>query len=283
MKVIHNSDELRDLLFECKKEGKKISYVPTMGYLHEGHLSLMEKAKELGDILVVSIFVNPAQFNDPSDLKNYPVDTEGDVKKCEEMMVDFVFLPKSEDIYPDGIPNVRIMIPYLMDVLCGKSRPGHFEGILLVLSRLFHFVMPDFAVFGKKDYQQYLIVKEFVKIFAFPIAIIGMETVREKDGLAMSSRNARLTPKTRESANLIPRSLNLAEKLIREGEKNILSFKEILIDMIGSGSDLKLDYLEVMDPDTLEEKNNLDGRLLIAIAVFAGNVRLIDNKVIEID
>jgi pantoate--beta-alanine ligase len=168
-----------------------------------------------------------------------------------------------------------------MDVLCGASRPGHFEGILLVLSRLFHFVDPDVAIFGLKDYQQFTIVSEFVKDLAFPIEIIGMDTIREKDGLAMSSRNSRLSEKEREAANLIPRALRLGEKLIQEGERNVPYIREVLLDVLASSSMLKLDYLEFVNPKSLESVLEINKSVLIVTAVFAGNIRLIDNLLVE--
>lgn len=281
MRVLNHPQELRDTILAEKRAGKKVSYVPTMGYLHEGHLSLMREAKRLGEVLVVSIFVNPAQFNDPEDLLKYPVDTEGDLEKCRSVGVDFVFLPSVSDLYPDGIPKIQMRIPHLMDTLCGLTRPGHFEGILLVLSRLFHFVIPDIAVFGWKDYQQVTIVKEFVRNLAFPIEIVGMDTKREADGLAMSSRNSRLSEKERDAAGLIPRALKLGEKMIREGENSVPYLKEVLSDMIASSSLLKIDYLEFVDPDTLQPLDRVEDKVLLAAAVFSGKVRLIDNLRIE--
>lgn len=281
MQIIQDPKELKESIRKNKLSGSKIAYVPTMGFLHQGHLSLMEEAKMNGDILVVSIFINPAQFNDPEDLKKYPIDRDGDLEKCRGMGVDIVFFPETKDIYPDGIPKLSIRIPHLMDVLCGASRPGHFEGILLVLSRLFHFVDPDVAIFGLKDYQQFTIVSEFVKDLAFPIEIIGMDTIREKDGLAMSSRNSRLSEKEREAANLVPRALRLGEKLIQEGERNVPYIREVLMDVLASSSMLKLDYLEFVNPRTLEPELGISGSVLIVTAVFAGNIRLIDNLLVE--
>jgi pantoate--beta-alanine ligase len=281
MQILQDPIELKESIRKVKLSGSKIVYVPTMGFLHQGHLSLMEEAKKYGDILVVSIFVNPAQFNDPEDLKKYPIDRDGDLEKCRGMGVDIVFFPETKDIYPEGIPKLSIRIPHLMDVLCGASRPGHFEGILLVLSRLFHFVDPDVAIFGLKDYQQFTIVSEFVKDLAFPIEIIGMDTIREKDGLAMSSRNSRLSEKEREAANLIPRALRLGEKLIQEGERNVPYIREVLLDVLASSSMLKLDYLEFVNPKSLESVLEINKSVLIVTAVFAGNIRLIDNLLVE--
>jgi pantoate--beta-alanine ligase len=281
MEIIKSPDNLKAKVNEIKANGQTIGFVPTMGFLHEGHLSLIRYSKEVSDFTVVSIFVNPAQFNDPKDFEKYPIDIAGDLSKCESEKVDLVFLPEAKDIYPDGIPNIQIKIPDLMNVLCGKSRPGHFEGILLVISRLFHFVNPDFALFGKKDYQQWKIISRFVQDLAFPIRIIGLETKRESGGLAMSSRNARLNPQDMEAAGLIYRTLKLGAKLIEEGETNPESLKEILTDMLASNSRIRLDYLEILDSETLKPLERLAESNLIAIAAFLGEVRLIDNIVVE--
>lgn len=278
MQIISKLEELSYIIKNYKSQGKKIGFVPTMGYLHQGHLKLVEEAKKKSDIVVVSIFINPAQFNDPEDLKKYPLDIEGDIKKCEAEGVDLVFLPTVEEIYPEGIPNIIIKIPHLMGGLCGKSRPGHFEGVLLVLGKLFHAVQPDLLFMGKKDYQQFKIVSYFIQHLGFPIQLYGIDTVREEDGLAMSSRNARLNNKEREAALLIHRTLSIAEKVWMEGERNPKVLKEILMDILASDPLIQVDYLEFVDLETLQEVDNLNNPFLIAIAVFCGKVRLIDNK-----
>jgi pantoate--beta-alanine ligase len=280
MRIIKTITEMKELVNGFRKQELKIGYVPTMGYLHDGHIQLIKESKKESDITIVSIFVNPAQFNQVEDLKNYPRDVEGDIKKLESELVDVLYLPEVEDFYPNGIPKVKIQIPGMMDHLCGSTRPGHFDGVLLVLSKFFHIISPKYCYMGMKDYQQFKLVQKFSEICNFPIDIIGVNTVRDQDGLALSSRNSRLTQKERESASLIPRSLKLGEKLFKEGERDLQAFKEILSDMIKSSSLLSLDYLEIVDTETLEPKEELNSPFLIAIAVFVGKVRLIDNILI---
>ncbi|WCL48061.1 pantoate--beta-alanine ligase [Leptospira sp. GIMC2001] len=281
MKIVNSSEEILSLSMGYKKLGQKIAFVPTMGFLHAGHISLIEEAKKYADIVVVSIFVNPLQFNNPEDLKTYPVDLEGDTEKCIQANVDILFLPSADTIYPQGIPNLLIQFPRLMDKLCGKTRPGHFEGVLVVVGKLFNLVQPDVAIFGKKDYQQFRIIHQFVEDLSFPIQVIGVDTIREEDGLAMSSRNVKMSDRERNAAELIPRTLKLGGKLIMEGEKNPNTLIEILSDVINSSTLLKIDYLEIVDPISFETKEDLQGDSLIAIAVFAGKVRLIDNIVVQ--
>ncbi|WP_411822561.1 pantoate--beta-alanine ligase [Leptospira sp. 'Mane'] len=281
MIVCETREELKSRIFNWKKENQTIGFAPTMGYLHAGHISLFETSKSKADKTVVSIFVNPTQFNDPEDYLKYPLDLDGDLKKCEEAGVDLVFLPKKETIYPDGNPDFVMFQSGLQKNLCGRTRPNHFEGVMLVVSKLFHLVNPDFAFFGRKDYQQFRIIEEMVRILDFPIQIVGVPTLREKDGLAMSSRNVRLTEKERENANLIPRMFTLAEKLFKNGEKNPKVFHEILADFLLSSSSVKIDYIETVDPHTLQEKLTLDGEVLLAVAVFFGKTRLIDNELLR--
>ncbi|EKR37090.1 pantoate--beta-alanine ligase [Leptospira interrogans] len=282
MIVCKTPEEVLDQVRLWKAQGKRIGFVPTMGFLHEGHASLFEECISKADKTVVSIFVNPAQFNDPEDYAKYPVNTEGDLKLCESKKVDLVFLPDKETIYPDGIPDIVLKIPNLMKSLCAVSRPGHFEGVLLVISRLFHFVQPDFAFFGKKDYQQYLLIREFCNTLAFPIEVIGCETVRSSQGLALSSRNSRLSETEKEESLLIYRSLKLGENQIFSGIKNPLLVKEIMKDVLDSSSKIRLDYLEILNADTLDPLEVLEGEILLAIAAFIGPVRLIDNLTLSV-
>ncbi|MBE7410848.1 MAG: pantoate--beta-alanine ligase [Leptospiraceae bacterium] len=282
MEIARTERELKQSILKEKSLGKKIGYVPTMGFLHEGHLSIVRNSKKKTDCTVVSIFVNPAQFNDPNDFTNYPKNEIEDLKKCEIEKVDLVYLPSTEELYPDGIPEIEIRIPNLMKNLCAKSRPGHFEGVMLVLSRLFHSIEPNIAFFGKKDYQQYILVKEFVRMLNFPIDIIGVDTLRESDGLAMSSRNARLNSTEREAASVIYRALKIAESEIGKGEKDSSVLVEIIRDVISSSPLLKEDYIEIVDPTNLSIIKKIEKSALIAIAVFFGKVRLIDNWLIQL-
>ena len=274
---------LRESLKKYKLKNQTIGFVPTMGYLHEGHFNLMEESKKGNDITVVSIFVNPLQFNDIKDFEKYPKNEEGDIKSLTKLGIDILFLPSSEEVYRQvGEAKIEMKIPALMKNLCAPSRIGHFEGVIHIVSKLFNYVQPDKVYFGLKDYQQFLIIKELIHNLSFPIEIIGVETVREKSGLAMSSRNSRLTKEESEDATLVYRSMKMAEK--NSGKKNItiLTLKEIIKEILLSSNMIKIDYIEILDPDTLENKEFVSGKILIAIAVFVGNVRLIDNIRFEV-
>ena len=274
---------LRESLKKYKLKNQTIGFVPTMGYLHEGHLNLMEESKKRNDITVVSIFVNPLQFNDIKDFEKYPKNEEGDIESLTKLGIDILFLPSSEEIYGQvGEAKIEMKFPALMKNLCAPSRTGHFEGVIHIVSKLFNYVQPDKVYFGLKDYQQFLIIKELIHNLSFPIEIIGVETVREKSGLAMSSRNSRLTKEESEDATLVYRSMKMAEK--NSGKKNItiLTLKEIIKEILLSSNMIKIDYIEILDPDTLENKEFVSGKILIAIAVFLGNVRLIDNIRFEV-
>ncbi|HNF25647.1 MAG TPA: pantoate--beta-alanine ligase, partial [Leptospiraceae bacterium] len=272
MKVVRKISELR----EAVPKGKKNGFVPTMGFLHEGHMTLVREARKKSDIVVLSLFVNPAQFNSREDYDNYPRNEARDLELCKKNGVDTVYIPDPDEIYIGGkIPDISIRIPHLMKNLCATARPGHFEGVLLVIGKLFHAVRPDIVFLGKKDYQQYLIIKEFTEVLNFPAEIVGVETVREKSGLAMSSRNARLSEKGLEAATLLYRSMILAEKLLRQGRAGIRELREQIRDVILSSPLTKIDYIELLDPDTLEEKTLAEGKIFIGLAVFVENVRLI--------
>lgn len=278
MKVVRKISELR----EAVSKGKKIGFVPTMGFLHEGHMTLVREAVKNSDTVVLSLFVNPAQFNSREDYEKYPRNEAGDLELCRKNGVHIVYIPDPDEIYTAGkIPDICISIPHLMKNLCASTRPGHFEGVLLVIGKLFHTVRPDIVFFGKKDYQQYLIIKEFTEVLNFPIEIRGVETVREKSGLAMSSRNARLSEKGLEAATLLYRSMKLAEKLLRQGRAGIQELREQIRDVILSSPLTRIDYIELLDPDTLEEKTLPEGKIFIGLAVFVENVRLIDNMILN--
>lgn len=281
MLILNTKLQIQEALEKSWSQKDNIGFIPTMGYLHEGHLTLVRESKIKDELVVVSIFVNPAQFNQNDDYTNYPKSIEKDIEMLKSEGVDILYIPEMEDFYPNSVPNIKMQLLGMMDHLCGATRPGHFDGVLLVLSKFFHIIKPNNCYMGLKDFQQFKIVKRFADILNFPIDIIGIETVREADGLAMSSRNARLSIKEREAANLIQRSLKLGEKLIIEGERDLLSLKEIISDVIKSSSLLKIDYLEIVDPDTLEPIISMQNQILIATAVFVGSVRLIDNILID--
>jgi pantoate--beta-alanine ligase len=278
MQVIKNKLELNKQIKELKSKGKTIGFAPTMGFLHEGHITLFAESKANTDITVTSIFVNPAQFNDPKDFEKYPRNTEADLAKCKEAGVDIVYLPEVEDIYPGGkIPDLNMKIPHLMKNLCATTRPGHFEGVLLVIANLFHSVAPDTTFFGLKDYQQFLIIKEFARATGFAIEVVGVETIREADGLAMSSRNARLSALDREAASLIPRAFKLCKEYIFARGRDARKVKGIFSEVVLTSSKMRIDYIEILNAKDLSPLDELTGEVLIAVAIFCGDVRLIDN------
>ncbi|MEQ8353057.1 MAG: pantoate--beta-alanine ligase [Leptospiraceae bacterium] len=287
MKTVQSIKEMRESLKDCRFQGKSIGLVPTMGFLHEGHISLIRQSQKECDSTVVSIFVNPTQFNDPSDYENYPVDLKQDLDALEKEGVDFVFLPHPDEMYPPGRLALKMAIPELTGNLCGLHRPGHFDGVLLVVSKFFNIVQPQKSYFGLKDYQQFLVIRTMARALDFPLEVIGCETVREEDGLAMSSRNARLSSKAREHAALIPRALNLVQKTLndRRGQYavNCRELCEIAWDVIESGTHNKVEYMEIVDPDNLQKLEEIqkDRTARIATAVFCDDVRLIDNRPLQ--
>ncbi len=263
-----------------KKKGKTICFVPTMGYLHQGHISLLEKGKPLCDELVLSIFVNPSQFGPNEDLDAYPMDIDNDLRLAAVAGVTAVFLPQKEDIYPPHF-QTRICLDSLPHHLCGMSRPVHFGGVATVVTKLFHIVMPDVAIFGKKDFQQLQIIRQMTWDLDFNIEIMGGEIVREKDGLAMSSRNAYLTADQRKSALSLSRSLHMAGQVIAKGEKNPLVIEKEISCFIQSFPQTRIEYISFCDPATLETVGVIDKQILLALAVQVGKTRLIDNVLID--
>lgn len=274
MKIIKSIDELRGNLKKAKFEGKSIGLVPTMGYLHEGHASLIRKAREDNDIVVVSDFVNPIQFGPNEDLLTYPRDLEADSKICEEIGVDYIFAPEASEMYQDR--KVFVDIEDMSDHLCGAKRPGHFRGVLTVCSKLFNITGADRAYFGQKDAQQIAIIKKLVSDLNMPIEIIPCPIIREEDGLALSSRNTYLSKEERKAALCLSKAIFAGEKLAKEGgsvEEVIGKMKEI----IDSEELSKIDYISVVDLKTMEDASDFDGDRLVAIAVYIGKTRLIDN------
>ncbi len=283
MEILRTVVELREYVSSLKISKKTIGFVPTMGFLHDGHSSLIERSKKENDITIVSIYVNPIQFNNPSDYEKYPKNEELDIQLLKKLEVDILFLPITSDIFGSiQDSKIEIKIPNLMKNLCAPSRPGHFEGVLHIVSKLFNYTLPNRAYFGFKDYQQYLIIKELVNNLSFPIEIIGMETIREKNGLAMSSRNSRLSLEDIEDATLIYRSMSMAKDYVKKKNISINIIKEFIKEILLSSKNIKIDYLEILDPFTLVEKEELTGNILIAIAIFIKEVRLIDNIRFEV-
>lgn len=277
MQVINNPKQMQDLTLSLKKEGKRIGFVPTMGYLHEGHLSLIRCSKKENDITVVSIFVNPLQFGKNEDLDRYPRDFERDKTLCQKEGVDFIFYPDYKDMYPEGY-QTYVEVVELSKGLCGDFRPGHFKGVTTVVLKLFNIVCPDNAYFGKKDYQQLKVIERMVKDLNLPVNVIGCPIVREPDGLAMSSRNSYLSKEERDSALFIYKGLIEGKKLFESGEKNSKKIKEIVIDTIKKAPLLKeIQYVELVDKSSLKPKETAEKGDIIAVAVYIGNTRLIDN------
>jgi len=288
MQIITSTKEIRLRCDKLRAEGKTIGLVPTMGYLHEGHLSLVRQSCADNDVTVVSIFVNPTQFGPDEDYEEYPRDPERDHRLLEEVGVELVFEPTPEEMYAPNASTVVEVKGNLTRVLCGASRPTHFRGVTTVVAKLFNLVKPHRAYFGQKDAQQLIVIKRMVRDLNFDIEIVPMPIVREKDGLAMSSRNRYLSSEEREVALVLYRSLSLARKLIDEGERDadsVISQMKGLIEAVRSprrGPLAKIDYVEIVDAHNLEKLTKIKGNVLIALAVFIGNTRLIDNTMLAI-
>lgn len=279
MKVITSLIEMQARSRGWKNAAKSVAFVPTMGFLHEGHLSLLRAARMAGDVLVVSIFVNPAQFGPAEDLDSYPRDLEGDLKLCEEAGVDVVFAPEPGDIYPEDYSTWVEEIE-LSRGLCGGARPGHFRGVTTVVLKLFNIVFPQIAFFGLKDYQQFKVIEKMVRDLNLPIEVVGCPTVREEDGLAMSSRNHNLSPEERKEALCLRRALLRARELVASGRTSCSAVRREMETLIAKEPRARIDYLEFRDPETLELRDPLRRGDLAAGAVFVGSVRLIDNLIL---
>lgn len=278
MKISGSIKETRDLVKEWKSQGMSVALVPTMGYLHEGHKSLMERARKENDKVVVSVFVNPMQFGPNEDLEAYPRDLEHDSKICEAAGVDLIFHPEVSEMYgPDFHSFVDMSV--LPEQLCGKSRPVHFRGVQTVVSKLFHIVPANRAYFGQKDAQQLAIIRRMVIDLDFDIEIIGCPIVREADGLAKSSRNTYLSQEERAQAVILNQSLEEAMKAIESGEKDAAKVKQIITDKLNTCPLAKIDYVEVVSFDNIQPIKKIEGAVLIAIAVYIGSTRLIDNRI----
>lgn len=280
MKIITSPSEMQAYSNKARMEGKIIGFVPTMGFLHEGHLSLMRRCRSENDICVVSIFVNPTQFGPNEDYERYPRDLERDSKMSEEVGVDIIFHPSVEDMYPKGYATF-VNVERLTEKMCGLSRPGHFRGVTTVVTKLFNLVKPHRAYFGQKDAQQAIVIKRMVQDLNMDIEIIVMPTVREKDGLAMSSRNKYLNEEERKSALVLSRSLFTAEEMIRSGVRNASDIYKAIKEMIEREPLARIDYISIVDAETLEDVSEIRTNTLIALAVFIGQTRLIDNIVVN--
>ena len=276
MLIIKTIPEMRKYVSGIKTAGEKIGFVPTMGYLHEGHLDLMRKAKEFTSHVVVSIFVNPTQFGPNEDLAKYPRDFKRDEQLCKEVGVECIFYPEPPEIYPDGYATY-ITVEELSKGLCGVSRPIHFRGVATVVAKLFNIVEPDFTVFGEKDYQQLAVIKRMVKDLNMKVNVIGYPTVREIDGLAMSSRNAYLSPEERNIAPALHRSLKHALTLFRKGKTDAKTIKKEVVSLIEAAAGCIIDYVEIIDGESLAPVDVIIPGTVMAVAVKLGKTRLIDN------
>ncbi|MBC7185716.1 MAG: pantoate--beta-alanine ligase [Calditrichaeota bacterium] len=277
-------EKVRDMQLQAERwrqEGKLIGLVPTMGYLHEGHLSLIRIARERADVVVTSIFVNPTQFAPHEDYQRYPRDLPRDMALAEQAGCDVIFHPSVEEMYPAGYLTY-VEVEKITGVLCGRSRPTHFRGVTTVVAKLFNIVKPHVAVFGQKDAQQALVVRRMAQDLNFDLEIVVAPIVREPDGLAMSSRNSYLSPEERRQAVVLSKALQRASELVAAGERSAARLIEEMEAVIRTAPSAKIDYVAVVDANTLEEVKELRGQVLIALAVWIGSTRLIDNVVVEV-
>ena len=280
MKVVGTIKEVRELVKEWKKNGETVGFVPTMGYLHEGHGSLITKARENNDKVVVSIFVNPMQFGPTEDLDSYPRDLEKDSKFCESLGADLIFHPEPEEMYHEDFSSY-VDMSVLTEELCGLSRPFHFRGVCTVVKKLFKIVQPDNAYFGQKDAQQLAIIKHMVQDLNMDINVVGCPIVREEDGLAKSSRNTYLSPEERKAALILSKTVKLAKELIDAGEKDADVVVAKMKENIETEPMAKIDYVKAVNGLTMQQQKEIKAPMLIAMAVYIGKTRLIDNMILD--
>lgn len=280
MKIIYKVKEMQAISDSLRKNGDTIVFVPTMGFLHEGHLNLVRLAKEFGNRVVVSIFVNPTQFGQNEDFHRYPRDFERDIKLLTGLNVDYLFAPDISEMYPDDF-YTRVRVTKYTDKFEGIKRPGHFDGVATVVTKLFNAIKPNIAIFGQKDFQQTFVVKQLVKELLFDIKIVIAPTTRQANGLAMSSRNTYLTPEEQEKATIIFKSIQKAIELIQKGEKRRKIINATIIQNLRTVPEIKIDYASAVDADTLEEPEEFHSgqHIAILVAVFLGTTRLIDNGI----
>jgi pantoate--beta-alanine ligase len=281
MEVINSIQEIQQLALRFEKEGKKIGFIPTMGYLHDGHLSLIDLIRERSDILILSIFVNPTQFGVGEDLDKYPRDMERDLTLCRERKVDYIFAPQTDEIYPEGA-STYVSEEGVSQGLCGEARPTHFKGVTTICAKLFNLVRPAYVALGQKDAQQVVVLKRMIRDLHFPIELVIGPTLREPDGLAMSSRNSYLNDRQREDALLIYQALQAGKQLVYEkGIRNVDRVKAELMTTLRSGSFIRINYAEVVDREDMQPEKEIElGRSILVIAVWVDNIRLIDNMLL---
>ena len=279
MQIIKNISELRAIIKNWRKDGLTVGLVPTMGYLHEGHKSLIDRAVKENDRVVVSDFVNPTQFGPNEDFESYPRDINADAALCEAAGADVIFNPEAEEMYDNALTTVNM--DSLTEVLCGKTRPTHFAGVCTVVSKLFNIVMPDRAYFGQKDAQQLCVIRKMVSDLNFGIEIVGCPIIREADGLAKSSRNTYLNADERKAALCLSRALGLGKQMIMDGEESAAKITDAIREEIEKEPLAKIDYVEAVDYNNLKPLNKVEKPMLCAVAVYIGKTRLIDNFIIE--
>ncbi len=280
MQIIQTVREMQRWSEDQRLERKTVAFVPTMGFLHEGHLSLVREAKNRGDVVVVSIFVNPMQFNQASDFDKYPRDEDQDESALKALGTDVLFMPPPAEIYPDGYQSA-VEVEKVSQPLCGAFRPGHFRGVTTVVAKLFNMVKPHCALFGEKDFQQCVVIKRMVQDLNFDIDIVTLPTVREDDGLAMSSRNARLSAAERETSLCVSRALRTAQELVSGGQSSAAEILRTVQQILTQNAEVRVEYASLCHPETLEEVEQISVPTLLAIAAWVGDVRLIDNCVLH--
>lgn len=281
MQIVSTVEEVREQVKAWRQEGLSVGLVPTMGYLHEGHKSLIDKAVEQNDRVVVSVFVNPIQFGPGEDLATYPRDLERDAALCENAGASLIFHPEPENMYFDDFCTY-IDMSGLTEGLCGKTRPTHFRGVCTVVGKLFNIVEPDRAYFGQKDAQQLAVIRRMVRDLNFNLEIVGCPIIREADGLAKSSRNTYLSPEERQAAVILHKGLEKGEELVRGGEKSAAVVKKAIRDIIESEPLARIDYVDIVDFDNIQEIDTLGDSVLAAVAVYIGKTRLIDNFIVTV-
>jgi len=277
MEVIKSTAEMQEISLRLKREGRIIGLVPTMGYLHDGHLSLIKKARRENDIVIMSNFVNPLQFGPKEDFATYPRDLDRDNKLAESAGVDYVFAPTTEEMYPQGYDTYVEVKGPITEKMCGKSRPGHFKGVTTVVLKLFLITQPDRAYFGQKDAQQAIVIRKMVTDLNVPVKIITCPIIREEDGLALSSRNTYLSSEERLQALTLPRALSAGRDMILKGETDPQKVRLHIKQILESSPGIRVDYVEVVDGDDLSDLSVIKGKVLLAAAVYVGKTRLIDN------
>lgn len=277
MEIVTSPIEMQTRSLEARRQGKRIAFVPTMGFLHKGHFSLLEEGRRRGDLLVLSLFVNPTQFGQGEDFESYPRDLRRDSELARQAGVDMIFAPEARDMYPPGYATF-VDVEGLTDTLCGRSRPGHFRGVTTVVCKLFAIVQPQVALFGQKDFQQLAVLRRMTEDLNLPVEIVGMPIIRENDGLAMSSRNSYLSVGEREQALALCDAIRLARDAVRLGERSTARLLELVRQRIEKEPDAKIDYLQICHGDTLKDLASIDRQAVLLLAVHIGRTRLIDNS-----